>query len=80
MSSPEPKQITTEEMKKLLANETRMSAPTRHVLVTGQSVYVDADGQAYQAPLTFVDEGATHHANMIVDPVETYGVSKCKLS
>jgi hypothetical protein len=76
----EPKQITTEEMEKLLANETRMSPPTRHVLVTGQSVYVDADGQAYQAPLTHVDTGATHHMNAVVDPVLTYGAEKCKLS
>jgi len=80
MSSPEPKQISTEEMAKLLENHTRMSPPTRHVLMTGQSVFVDADGQAYQAPLTFVDTGATHHMNAVVDPVLTYGADKCKLS
>lgn len=56
----EPKQITTEQMRKLLEKETGMSAATRRVLVTGQSTFVDDKGQAYCAPLTHVDTSPTH--------------------
>lgn len=80
MSDTKPKQITTEQMEELLGKFTDMSPATRHVLVTGQSVFVDANGQAYQAPLTFVDTRATHHMNAAIDPVQTFGADKCKLS
>ena len=62
MPSTQEKQITTEEMRELLARYPEMSAPTRHVLVTGQAVFVDADGTEYRAPLDpTVDRTAPTH-------------------
>jgi hypothetical protein len=77
----EPKRITTEEMRKLLENEPGMSPATRQALIEGQCPYDDGRGNFVQAPPTFTDGARpTHHMYAAVDPVETYGADKCKLS
>lgn len=59
--------------------ERPMSAATRHVLLTGQSTFVDSDGQEYRCRQTS-DDGPTHTMRLAVDPVESFGAEKCKLS
>lgn len=80
METKEPKQITTEQMRALLENETKMSPATRQALIEGVCPYDDGRGNFVQAPPTFKGDGATHTMFAAVDPVETYGVDKCKLS
>ena len=84
MDTKEPKQITSAEMAAILDGiETRrghsMSPATRHVLLTGQSTFVDSDGQEYRCP-TIADDGPTHTLYAAVDPVATNGEDPCKLS
>jgi len=75
----DPKQISTDEMRALLANETGMSPATRDALITGVCPYDDGRGHVYQAPPTFKSDAATHQMTATIDPVATYGVPKCKL-
>jgi hypothetical protein len=67
------KQITTEEMRALLADCPGMSEPTRHVLLTGQAVFNDGKGNEYRAPLTQVDHGPTHRMVLPVEPFAIEG-------
>lgn len=80
MSKPEPKQITTDEMRKLLERETSMSPATRQALIEGVCPFDDGRGNFVQAPPTFKSDRPTHHMHAAIDPVATFGEEKCKLS
>ena len=74
--SPDIRQLTTEQMRELLAPMRGMSEATRHVLVTGQATFTDADGQRYRAPLTAVDDGPTHTVRAKLVTTKTEGEQK----
>ena len=79
MTTKQPKQISTEQMRRLLAKYPDMSPASRQALITGVCPFDDGEGGYYQAPATFEDDGPTHHMHAAIDPVLTHGVPKCKL-
>ena len=81
MSTREPEQIPTEQMRELLDRDHKgMSPATRHALITGACPFDDGKGRLLQAPPTFTDDGPTHQMTAFIDPVATHGIEPCKLS
>ncbi|HKY37138.1 MAG TPA: hypothetical protein VJN18_14435 [Polyangiaceae bacterium] len=78
MSTKEPKQISTAQMRALLEKYPTISPASRKALIEGVCPFDDGEGGFYQAFATFKDDRATHHMHAAIDPVLTHGVPKCK--